>query len=268
VTIHKPLGSVAKSYLFVPANRLDRAKKALTTAADVVIVDLEDAVLPQDKDQARQDLARFVPSRNMYVRINGATTSHFQEDMAMLAEVPWLGGVALPKVSSPEDIEHTVRLLVTPVPVLGLIETAQGLVTCEEIALSGASRLAFGGADFAADLGTPPSEVLFAYPRARLVIASALAGLPAPVDGPTMVFKDEQQLTRDASVARSLGMGGKLCIHPSQVPEINALFGHSAAEEQWARGILEASEEGGVSVVNGEMVDAPVLARARGILGR
>jgi citrate lyase beta subunit len=262
--------TVARSYLFVPAKRLDRIEKAQVTTADVIIVDLEDSVLEQDKDEARDQLSRLTPSQDLHVRVNAVTTPHFEADVAMLADVKWLGGIVLPMVRSSEDVERLASLLVGPVPILALVETAQGVVAAEQIAASGVGRLAFGGADYAADLGATPSDSLFAYPRARLVVASVAAGIPAPVDGPTMLLNDDDRLVKEATVARSLGMGGKLCIHPSQIAVVAEVFGPTAAEELWAREILKARDDhgDGVFVVNGEMVDAPVLARAERIVAR
>jgi citrate lyase subunit beta/citryl-CoA lyase len=128
----------------------------------------------------------------------------------------------------------------------------------------------FGSADYAADLGTAPGDDLFNYPRARLVIASAAAGISPPIDGPTMALYESEILRSESLVARSMGMGGKLCIHPQQVAIVNDVFRPSVVEQEWAQDILDADVRhgGGAFVLNGEMVDAPVLARARSILGR
>jgi citrate lyase subunit beta/citryl-CoA lyase len=154
------------------------------------------------------------------------------------------------------------------VKILALIEAASGVRDADSIAESGASRLLFGTADYAEDLSTPASHDLYAYARARLVVASAAAGLPSPVDGPSLEVGDDEMLRADAELSRSLGMGGKLCIHPRQVPIVNSVFAASDKEEDWARAVLAGYKvnEGNVFVLDGQMIDAPLIARARRLL--
>lgn len=260
----------AQTFLFVPATRPDQIEKALATTADVVIIDLEDAVRGEDKAQARQNLALLQPSRDACVRINDETTSYFMDDVALVAGCQWVSSVVLPKVHSAAQVERFRIVADNDVPLLALIESARGIVASEEIASSGVSRLLFGSVDYAAELSAEPNEYLFAYPRSRLVVASAAAGLAAPVDGPTLAIHDVDRLIEEATAAQLLGMGGKLCIHPKQVLVVGSIFRSSSSDEQWAREVLDAHEKSddGVFVVNGEMVDAPVVARARRILGR
>lgn len=262
--------ATARTFLFVPATRPDQIEKALATSTDVVIIDLEDAVSPADKAQARANVAPLHSSTAACVRINDATTSYFEEDVVLVARCPWLLGVVLPKVDSSDDVRHLRDALRSDISLLALIESARGIVAADEIALSGVSRLLFGSADYSTDVGATPSEELFAYPRSRLVVASVAARLGAAVDGPTLAFRDTEKLTEEATAARRLGMGGKLCVHPSQISTVAAIFHASSSSEEWARQVLDAYEKsgGGVVVVNGEMIDAPVAARAREVLGR
>lgn len=257
----------ARSFLFTPANRPERVAKALATESDVVIADLEDGVGEQDKVGARRALSALELSQGVYVRINAVGTAHFELDVAMCRDVEWLGGVVLPMVSSVEDVRHLAQRLRRDIEILALIETPRGLLAAEAIATSGVSRLLFGGADYSAALGVAPSNQLFAYPRSVLAVASSAAGLPAPVDGPALAIDDLEVLAEDLKAAKDLGMGGKLCIHPSQVPLVNSAFSHTDQELEWAQSVLqEARDHEGAFALNGQMVDAPILQRAKRIV--
>jgi citrate lyase beta subunit len=263
------LVATARTFLFVPATRPDRIEKALATNAEVVIVDLEDAVAPEDKASARATLAETQPSGASCVRINDFTTAYFDDDVEFLADNPWVESVVLSKVTSSDDVRHFRSVLGRDIEILALVESARGIVMADEIASAGVSRLLFGSADYSADLGATPSEELFAYPRSRLVVASVSAGLSPAVDGPTLAIRDAGKLFDEATAAHRLGMGGKLCVHPDQLSVVASIFRASLASEEWARAVLDGVEKNGegVFVLNGEMVDAPVVARAREILG-
>jgi citrate lyase subunit beta/citryl-CoA lyase len=258
----------SSTYLFVPANRADRVEKAIATGADDVIVDLEDAVGDSEKDVAREGLMAFEPSRTLCVRINDQSTSFFGADLAAIASLSWVKAVVVPKVNSEAQIQRVSAHLGPGVEVLALIETAAGIRDADDIAQSGVSRLMFGTADYAADLSASPCHDLFAYARARLVVASAAAGLPSPVDGPSLDIGDDEKLRADAELSRSLGMGGKLCIHPRQVPIVNSVFASGEGEMDWARAVLDGHEvnEGNVFILDGQMIDAPLVTRARRLL--
>jgi citrate lyase subunit beta/citryl-CoA lyase len=266
VTIHA--AGVARSYLFVPANRPDRVNKAISTGADEVIVDLEDAVSSDEKLNAREDLRALHCDAPVCVRINSVDSEFFDDDVAACDESEFVKGIVVPMVKSSEDVRAVTRRLRRHIAVLALVESAEGILAAEEIASSGASRLMFGSADYCANLAAPPSDELFAYPRSRLVVASAAFRLPPPVDGPTLDFKNESLLTSDLRAARALGMGGKLCIHPLQVRFVRDAYQATELEKEWARSILEESAQhnGAVFAYRGEMVDGPVLDRAHRIL--
>jgi citrate lyase subunit beta/citryl-CoA lyase len=252
----------------VPATRPDRIDKALATSADVVIIDLEDAVSADDKNSARQIVSRLEPSRPFFVRINATTSDQFHEDVALVSASPWVSAVVLPKVESSSGIEHFRSEASREVDIVALIESSAGIIACDEIARSGVRRLMFGSVDYSAELGAPPGAGLFAYPRSRLVVASAAAGLPAPVDGPTTIIGDSAALRDETVEAFAVGMGGKLCIHPNQLVTVASVFATTLSERAWAQSVMSAFElnSGGVFVVNGEMIDAPLVARARKIL--
>lgn len=256
-----------RSYLFVPGSRPDRFAKALGAGAGAVIVDLEDAVAPSDKDTARAALAAWLsPERPVFVRVNAVDTPWFAADCALAAH-PGVGAVLLPKAEGPEPI-----LALTAkrrLPVYPMIETAAGLDRIGRIAgTEGVSRLMFGSIDFQADLGMRAEEDELAPFRLQLVLASRLAGIGAPVDGVSTAIDDADALRCDALRARRLGYSGKLCIHPRQVEPVNSAFAPGASEVAWARKVVEAIEgSGGAAVaVDGKMVDRPVEIRARAIL--
>jgi len=259
--------SVPRSYLFVPGDRPERFAKACASGAHAVIVDLEDAVAPENKAAARAAVAAWLhPDHPVIVRINAADTEWFHEDCA-LAGRPGVAGILLPKAERLEDIA-ALRAAGAPM-VLPLIETAAGYDQARTLAgAAGVQRLVFGSIDFQLDLGiTGEDEALLAF-RSGLVLASRLAGIAAPVDGVSTALDDPARLAADAARARQLGFGGKLCIHPKQVQGVNAAFSPSEAEVSWAKRVLEAagSANGAAIAVDGKMVDRPVLLRARAIL--
>ncbi|MEV4052955.1 CoA ester lyase [Amycolatopsis sp. NPDC049688] len=249
----------ATTFLFVPGDRPDRFGKAVTSGADVVILDLEDAVAPAAKDSARASVGEWLESRRAMVRINAPGTPWFDADAGLVAArgVP----VVVPKAETPGVLAGFRE-------VVALVETAAGVERAAELAaVPSVTRLAFGSVDLAAELGVAPEDrEPFAYARSRLVIASAAAGLAPPVDGVTTNVGADAELEADVRYARRLGFGGKLCIHPRQVPVVRAAFAPTEAEREWARRVLAAAGDS-VSLVDGRLVDKPVLARARRILG-
>ncbi|MFF1615506.1 HpcH/HpaI aldolase/citrate lyase family protein [Amycolatopsis sp. NPDC058278] len=248
----------ATTFLFVPGDRPDRFGKALASGADVVILDLEDAVAPAAKDAARASAGEWLERHRAMVRINAPGTPWFAADAELVAArgVP----VMVPKAETP-------GVLAGFGAVVALVETALGVERAGELAaVPSVTQLAFGSVDLAAQLGVAPEDPEpFAYARSRLVIASAAAGLAPPVDGVTTDLGTGSRLEEDVRYARRLGFGGKLCIHPKQVAPVRAGFTPTEAERAWARRVVAAGD--GVSVVDGRMVDKPVLARARHILG-
>lgn len=260
----------AHSYLFVPADRPERFAKALATGAHAVIVDLEDAVAPTAKEAAREALRQWLQgpdARPVHVRINAPGTPWFQDDLNQCA-LAAVAAIVLPKAETQAQIQ-TVSQAAPGKPVLPLIETAAGLAAARTLAATaGVQRLLFGSIDFQADMGiSGEDDALLAF-RSELVLASRLAQLQAPVDGVTTALDDAQVLALETARARRLGFGGKLCIHPRQVATVNEGFAPSPAELQWARRVLDAAQaSGGAAVaVDGKMVDAPVLLKARRLL--
>jgi len=269
----------ARSFLFVPADRLDRLPKALASPAHVIVADLEDGVGPSSKAAARGALqeahARLGPAdrSRIAVRINAVGTQWHDADVALLHSLARTGLAAamVPKAASVSRLRDLWDAVA--VPLLPIIESAEGLATLELIARTlGVCRLAFGHLDFQADLSMhcDPDERELDSVRLAIVLASRRAGIATPLDGVTTELQDELRLAADTQRSRRFGFGGKLCIHPRQVAAVNATLAPSAAERGWALRVLAASLEAGTDpgafAFEGTMADAPVLQRARQIL--
>lgn len=270
----------ARSFLFVPGDRPERLAKALASGADAVIIDLEDAVAPATKPQARENVAAAWATlaadqrARVVLRTNAVGTIWHADDMALLAKLAGqdLGGVMPAKTESAEQM-RALAAICPGLPLLPLIESARGWQALEAIAQAPqVCRLVFGHLDFQADLGIAagPDEIELLPARWALVLQSRLAGLAAPVDGVTTVLDDPAMLHNDTLRARRLGFAAKLCIHPAQVSAVHQALAPSAAECDWARRVLAAvmetadsGMETGAIRVDGRMVDAPVLALAR-----
>jgi citrate lyase beta subunit len=264
----------ARTFLFVPANRPERITKALASGTDVVVVDLEDAVAPAEKPAALLALLTWLeahPDERVTVRINAADTVWHEDDLAACRH-SGIAGVMLPKADSAAQVEHAHGI--SGKPVLCIIETGQGLEALAQIAAArGCARLMFGKLDLAVELDlipdeSDPDELVFLPWRAMLVLASQRARLPAPVDGVYTAIGDQTGLARYAARARRHGFSGQLLIHPSQVIEAAAAFTPSAQDIEWAKAVSQLAEAagGGVVVLDGRMIDAPVMARAARIL--
>ena len=255
-----------RSYLFVPGNRPERFEKALGSGADAVIVDLEDAVPPEGKAEARAAVARWLaPQRPVLIRINGADTPWFAEDLALCAQAG-VAGVMVPKAERVADLQR-IATVAAGGAVLPLIETAAGFENLRAVAgAESVQRLVFGSIDFQLDLGILDDE-LTAF-RSQLVLVSRIANLVAPVDGVCTAIDDTEQLQRDTTRARRLGFGAKLCIHPRQVETVNQGFVPSEAELAWARRVLAAAAQarGAAVALDGKMIDRPVILRAQAIV--
>lgn len=259
--------SYAATWLFVPGSRPDRFVKAQGAGADIVIFDLEDAVIPSDKDSARASIDEHLTAAAIgtAVRINPPGTPWHEADLDLVASIQC--PVILPKAEDPLAIASIARR--TGTPVIPLIETAAGVMNCAAIAATeGVPRLTLGNADLSTQLGTDPSDrTALLWTRSTLVTVSASAGIAAPIDGVTLSVNEPDLAASDAEHARSLGFGGKLCIHPSQVQPVAAAFSPSANDVAWAKRVVEAAVIGdSVTVVDGNMIDRPVVLRAQSII--
>lgn len=260
---------MARSYLFVPADRPERYAKALGSGADAVIVDLEDAVAPAAKDSARAMLADWLArgagpaSVRVIVRINAADTPWFDDDLALLRSAR-VAAAMLPKAERSDDLARIPHECLLP-----LVETAAGVDALRELARAPrVQRLVFGSIDLQADLGIAGDDDELLLFRSQLVLHSRLAGIAPPVDGVCAAIDDAAALEAQTLRARRLGFAAKLCIHPRQVDAVNRGFTPSPEELAWARRVIEAAAAaGGAAVaVDGKMVDKPVLLRAQALM--
>src|SRR4051794_2996311 len=260
----------ARSYLFVPATDARRVDKALASDAHAVIVDLEDAVAEERKHDARRLVAGRLRAPRagggaQLVRINGLDTPHASADLQAIEGLA-LDGVVVPK-AEPQPIQ---ALPPSGPPVVALIETAAGLRRAHETATRPrVAALMLGVVDLAAQLGATPGpdgrELLHA--RSALVVDAVAAGLGGPIDGPCTAIGDEAALLAETEHAKALGFTGKACIHPAQLATVHAVFAPSEAELDWARRVVAAADGSrGAVAVDGQLVDAPVVARARRLL--
>lgn len=279
---------IARSMLFVPATSGRMIDKAFGSAADAVIVDLEDAVAVAEKPAARATLADIVATPRplpCWVRINAMSTAFCHRDV-VAATLPGIAGIILPKAEAASEIQ-AIDWLMSQVEIekgmpscsvglMAIIETARGLGQVDEIAVASArlSRLLFGAVDLAADMAIDMDDAGGATAQARFAIARAsrAAGLEAPLDTAFTDIADLDALRATAGRARALGYAGKTCIHPTQVAVVNEVFSATAAELAWARKVVAAFEKAeaqGLAAfkLDGEMIDYPVVERARKLLG-
>src|SRR6267154_6882001 len=208
------------------------------------------------------------PRSYLFVRVNVANSEFFHDDLK-LGGKPGIAGVLLPKAERIEDIRMVAEHFGSTVPLLLQIETAQGFQNAPVMAgATGVQHLLFGSIDFQLDLGMAAEEDELLYFRSQIVLVSRLAGIQSPVDGVTTDINSAERVRADTLRAKRLGFGGKMCIHPKQVPVVNECFAPTPEEEAWASRVVEASAaaHGGATSVDGKMVDRPVLALAEKIL--
>lgn len=259
----------ARSYLFVPANRVDRYEKALNTHADVIIIDLEDAVPVELKQSARESLKHWLsenPEKNVMLRVNSRQSEWFIDDIQLVL-FSNIRGVVLPKTESSSDVEAVIAIRDTDV--FALIETAKGFANVRSIAATpSVCALMFGSIDFQLDMEMNGGYQELLSFRNEIVLASKLAAIDAPIDGVTVDFKDEALVNQESLAAKNLGFAGKLCIHPNQVDIVNQAFSYSKAEMDWANRVLHKAElaQGQALSLDGKMIDLPVILKAQKIL--
>jgi citrate lyase subunit beta / citryl-CoA lyase len=260
-----------RSFLFVPGDRPERFSKALSSGADRVIIDLEDAVAPDAKVVARENLVRWLEStdaRDIFVRINAVTTSWHDDDISALVQLPHVVGLMLPKAEDADVVTAMRAKMRAGVRLFALIETVKGFAGLRAVAqTNGLSRLAFGSVDFCLETGIEGLGAELDFVRAQLTIESCLAGLAAPIEGVTVDIKSFETLEADVIRAKKFGFGGKLCIHPAQVEAINYGFAPSSVQVEWAHRVIAAARTGvGAVAVDGKLVDRPIVLQAEKIL--
>lgn len=260
-----------RNLLFVPGNRPELAAKAPRQGPDAVVLDLEDAVPPAAKAEARASvreaaasLAGVVP---VCVRVNPPGTAWFADDVAALPD--GLLAVVVPKLESATQLAAVADALGGGRAVVAGLETVRGVADAREVLAPPVAACYFGAEDYIADLGgvRTPGNAEVAWARSYVAVAARLAGVPA-LDMVTIDFRDDERFVAEAREARTLGYAGKLCIHPGQVPLARAAFRPTPEEVDWAGRLLAAFEAAGGDTIafEGQMVDEVVAARARAVL--
>jgi len=273
---------VRRSVLFSPGDQPKLLRKAPDAGADTVVFDLEDAVAPERKADARSDVATvltdasFDPSSEVCVRVNADVSTAAADLDAVLEGDPRLDAVMVPKAESATDVGTLADLLAergAGLPVIALCESARGVLHAEDIAAAPAvDAVAFGAEDLAADVGATRTEGSEEVSHARQHVV--LAAAAADVDAIDTVFTDIEatdRLAEETGVAVQLGYDGKMAIHPAQVDVINEAFTPDPETVEWAERVLEAREAAdrpGVFRVDDEMIDAPLVARAERVMER
>lgn len=267
--------AVLRSYLFVPGDRPERFAKAFATGAHQVVIDLEDAVSPDAKVQAREGLATWLQTSlaetdrsRVLIRINAFGTPWHEDDVRMVRASPVVR-VMVPKAEVASELADIATRCGDGVSLIALIESVVGVVQMRSIAHEkSVSRLAFGSFDYCVDAGVEDSGRELDFVRSQFVIESRFAGLAAPVDGVTLSIDDTGQIAADVAAGRRFGFGGKLCIHPKQVDAVNRGFAPSEADRTWAERVLAKLAENpkGAIAVDGKLVDKPIVDRAKRII--
>lgn len=262
----------ARSALFVPGDRSERFIKALSSGADYVIIDLEDAVEEARKSLAResiQELAQMHPQYRFLVRINAPDHPQHEIDIEFCENCPSITGIVLPKTETAEQIAHVRR---TGKAIWPIIESARGLAHIATLAQSpGIARLCLGTVDLSLDLGLgdgPGADTILDQARYSLLVHSKANSLSAPLDGVFVALDDQARLRQAAQRSMAMGFAGMLCLHPKQIPTIHQAWQPTEEAIAWARKVISAANQidAGAFKLDGYMIDAPVLARAHDVL--
>ena len=267
----KPL-VFSSNFLFVPGTRPERFSKALDSGADAVVLDLEDAVPEEGKEEARNAIRAawsgftHEQKNRLVIRTNSPGTKFYAADLILAQELN-VSCILIPKSESLDQI-NGAALILPNTAIIPMIETALGLDHLSEIANSNqVIRLALGNLDLQADLGMvcDQDETELQTARYQIVLASRLAQIAPPIDGVTPSTDDTARISNDAQRAKRMGFGAKLCIHPKQVSLVKAAFMPSEQEITWAQRVIEADKnaKGGAVKLDGRMIDRPVVLLAK-----
>lgn len=263
-----------RSLLFVPGARPDRFDKAVAAGADTIIIDLEDAVLPEDKASARAATLQWLAARaegtRAAVRINSPRTADGCADIAALAAsdaAPEF--IMVPKAETAVDMEIVSEALACR-NLIAVIESGRGMSNAMAIAAASPMGVLFGGADYSASLGADlANPQAMTYARGVVSSACGAAGVPA-YDVPFLDISDEDGLRLTTEAARAFGFSGRACIHPKQVATVTAVFTPTEAELADAQAIIDAldASNGGAVLYKGKLVDRPIILAAQRTLSR
>ncbi|GAB0139060.1 hypothetical protein EsDP_00007276 [Epichloe bromicola] len=289
-----------RSLLYVPASSQKMLTKSLSLTSDNVTYDLEDSVTPALKESARQQLKQHISSlksrpssvSELAVRVNAVSTPYALHDLTALSAEPGVDAVVVPKVESAADLTFVTDLLRhaaperhahdsnNPIKIIALIESARAVVDLASICRASPflSGLIFAAEDFALDLSITrtPSLTEFLYARSAVVTAARAAGLPSAIDLVCTSYRGEEGLERlreECAGGRSMGFNGKQCIHPSQVEPVQTIFAPGRDEVEWAVRVVIADQKAassgrGAWTLEGKMIDAPVVGKARAVVDK
>ena len=259
------------SLLFVPGIQPERFEKAIATDADLVCIDLEDAVSHDDKPKARTVTLNYLANgaENVGLRLNGVTTTEGVADLHILLEKgvnpPF---VMIPKVESAETVNLYRGWLGEQTPIIPIVETAMGLEKATEIfSASGVAYGLFGAVDYAADVGCDLSYDALLAPRTRLLNAAAISHIPL-IDAPYTHVHDLEGLAKEIAKTRVLGMRARAAIHPNQVAVIHKAFTPTKEEREHAQRVVDAFDDAGgrAALLDGKLIELPVIKAARRVL--
>jgi len=283
------MSAIWRSLLFVPANNLKFIAKAHTRNADAIILDLEDSVPDSELESARLGLRMAIPSvarggADVVVRINNP--DHLCVDDIQAAVIDGVAAIMLPKARNAMHVksvseaigkrEHANGMTAGSVRLIPMIETAAAYFQALDIGIADPRNIAMnlGGEDFAADVGMMPDTDILAMPKQQVVIAARAAGLiPLGLMGTVANFQDLKGIRRAAEMSRRFGIEGASCVHPSNVPILNVAFSPNLDEIDYAERVVEAyatatGNGSGAVMVDGKMIDVPVVRRAELLLAR
>tara|TARA_B100000686_G_scaffold10950_1_gene10974 strand:- start:4990 stop:5841 length:852 start_codon:yes stop_codon:yes gene_type:complete len=268
-----------RSFIFCPGNNPDMIPKALNSGADMVCIDLEDAIIPEHKDISRSKTIEAFKNIEIpdgieaLIRINDVNSEDGKKDIeAIMNSSSFPSGLMLPKIQSVEEIlnmENNILEKNININLHIIIETNKGLDKCWDIAHSSnlVKSLLFGGVDMSADLGCKGDWFSLLYARSRVVHAAAGAGIDS-IDVPFLDLEDTEGLKKEAQQSKNLGFSGKGSIHPKQISILNNIFTPSEKEIDYANKVIKAFNEAsdGLVVVDGKLIEKPVLRTALKIL--
>ncbi|MDG2000945.1 MAG: CoA ester lyase [Alphaproteobacteria bacterium] len=264
-----------RSFIFCPGNKPDMIPKALSSSADMVCIDLEDAIIPEHKNISRVSTVKAFENISVphgvetLIRINDVNSEDGKEDIqAILNSNNTASGLMLPKIQSVEEIinlERQIKLANKSLNLHIIIETNTGLQNAWNIAQSSSliKSLLFGGVDMSADLGCNGDWMSLLYARSRVVHAAAGAGIDS-IDVPFLDLEDMDGMINEAQKSKNLGFSGKGSIHPKQIESLNKVFTPSSEEIAYANKVIKAFNDAsdGLVVVDGKLIEKPVLRTA------
>ena len=265
--------ALAQTFLFAPGHRPEFFSKALGSSSKAIIIDLEDAVAPNQKIQAREHIGHFLKTCNaderqrVLIRINPIGSIFSADDIQFIQELNLPMNLVVPKAESLEQLHQLANQLSNLEGMIPIIESAEGVDQVKEIAKHPlVIRLAFGNIDAQADLGLSgdAQETELLPIRFAITLASRLANIAPPIDGVTTDIHNQDILISNTQRAKRLGFGAKLCIHPKQVQTIIECYTPTENEIAYAQRVVEADKvaQGAAVQLDGKMIDRPVVLLA------